>query len=71
MTRTSLGGLHAHALLCAFERGRVANLLLDLGDGHGADLREFAVENLSKVTDGGLKFHFSYENQRARGNSFA
>lgn len=24
-----------------------------------------------EVTDGGLKFHFSYENWRARGNSFA
>ena len=41
--------MDAHPLLGALERSRIADLLLDLGDGHGADLCHFAVENLACV----------------------
>ena len=41
--------MDAHSLLCALERSRVGDLLLDLRDGHGADLGHLAVQNLSRI----------------------
>ena len=46
---TLLGRMDAHALLSAFERRRVGNLLLDLRHGHRAELGHVAVNHLARV----------------------